>query len=141
MLEFLFNKAAGLKACNSFIKRLQLRCFPVKFAKFLKIPFFTEKFQWLLLMFNSCFQRSSEQKSVRLSPKNARFSWKKIFAVEKIQKQSPYVFCKRVCFPVNVADFLRTPILKNICERLLLKISTSKTNLPKRGSSWILLSF
>ena len=25
------------------------------------------------------------------------------------------------CFPVNVAKFLRTSILKNICERLLLK--------------------
>ena len=25
------------------------------------------------------------------------------------------------CFPVNVANFLRTPILKNICKRLLLK--------------------
>ena len=26
--------------------------------------------------------------------------------------------------PVNIANFLRTPILKNICERLLLNIST-----------------
>ena len=26
------------------------------------------------------------------------------------------------CFPVNIAKFLRTPILKNICERLLLDI-------------------
>ena len=25
------------------------------------------------------------------------------------------------CFPVNIAKFLRTFILKNICERLLLK--------------------
>ena len=25
------------------------------------------------------------------------------------------------CFPVNIAKFLRTPILKNICERLLLQ--------------------
>ena len=25
------------------------------------------------------------------------------------------------CFPVNFAKFLRTPILKNICERLLLE--------------------
>ena len=24
------------------------------------------------------------------------------------------------CFPVNIAKFLRTPIFKNICERLLL---------------------
>ena len=25
---------------------------------------------------------------------------------------------RRRCFPVNIANFLRTPILKNICERL-----------------------
>ena len=25
------------------------------------------------------------------------------------------------CFPLNIAEFLRTPILKNICERLLLE--------------------
>ena len=28
-------------------------------------------------------------------------------------------------FPVNIAEFLRTPISKNICERLLLIISSS----------------
>ena len=27
------------------------------------------------------------------------------------------------CFPVNIAKFLRTPVLKNICERLLLQIT------------------
>ena len=32
------------------------------------------------------------------------------------------------CFPVNFAKFLRTPILRNICERLLLDV------LPKRKS-------
>ena len=36
MLESLFKKAAGLKACNFIEKRLQHKCFPVKFAKFLK---------------------------------------------------------------------------------------------------------
>ena len=25
------------------------------------------------------------------------------------------------CFPVNIAKFLRTPVLKNICKRLFLK--------------------
>ena len=38
-------------------------------------------------------------------------------------------------FPVSVAKFLRALILKNICDRLLLKISTSVTNLPKGGNS------
>ena len=30
---------------------LQHRCFPVKFAKFLRTPFFTDHFQWLPLFF------------------------------------------------------------------------------------------
>ena len=30
-------------------KRLWHRCFPVNFAKFLRIPFFTEHLQWMLL--------------------------------------------------------------------------------------------
>ena len=55
-----------------------------------------------------------------------------------IKKQPPEVFCKkgvlsnfiekrlqRKCFLVNIAKFLRTSILKNICERLLLIISSS----------------
>ena len=37
------------------------------------------------------------------------------------------------CFPVNIATFLRKPILKNIWEGLFLKISTSMTNLLKGG--------
>ena len=49
MLESLFNKNAGLKACNFIKKTLQHRCFPVKFAKFLKRPFFAEHIRWLLL--------------------------------------------------------------------------------------------
>ena len=39
MLEYLFNKVAGFKNCNVIKKRLQHRCFTVKFAKFLKTPF------------------------------------------------------------------------------------------------------
>ena len=51
MLEFLFSKVAGLKACNFIKKRFQHRCFPLKFAKFLRISIFTRTpiFPWLLL--------------------------------------------------------------------------------------------
>ena len=49
MLVSLFNKVTGSQACIFIKKRLQHRCFPVKFAKFLKTPFFTEHFQGLLL--------------------------------------------------------------------------------------------
>ena len=34
---------------NIIEKRLKHRCFPVKFAKYLRTPFFTEHLQWLLL--------------------------------------------------------------------------------------------
>ena len=40
MLESLFNTVAGLKVCNFIIKRLEHRCFPLKFAKFLRTPFY-----------------------------------------------------------------------------------------------------
>ena len=39
MLEFLFNKVAGLQACNFIKKRLQHRCFSVKFTKSLRASF------------------------------------------------------------------------------------------------------
>ena len=42
VLESVFNKVAGLQACNFVKKRLQQRCNLVKFAKFLRILFFTE---------------------------------------------------------------------------------------------------
>ena len=48
VLESLFNKYAGLEACNFIKKILHRRCFSVKFAKFLRIPF-TEHIRWLLL--------------------------------------------------------------------------------------------
>ena len=38
MLESLFNKIPCLQACNFFKKRLQHRCFLVKFAKLLRTP-------------------------------------------------------------------------------------------------------
>ena len=39
MPEFLFDKAAGLYACNFIKMRLQHRCFPVNIAKFLRSAF------------------------------------------------------------------------------------------------------
>ena len=39
MLESLFNKVTGLKACNFIKKKLRYRCSPVNVAKFLRTPF------------------------------------------------------------------------------------------------------
>ena len=40
MLESFFNKVADLKTCSIIKKRLQHRCFPVKFAIFLRTAFY-----------------------------------------------------------------------------------------------------
>ena len=50
VLESRFNKVADLKVCNIIEKRLRHRCFPAKFAKFLRRPFFTGHL-WQLLLF------------------------------------------------------------------------------------------
>ena len=39
VLVSLFNKVAGLQACNVIKKRLQHRCFPVNMVKFLRTAF------------------------------------------------------------------------------------------------------
>ena len=44
-----FNKVTGLRSTTLLKKKLQHRYFPVIFAKFLRTPFFTEQFWWLLL--------------------------------------------------------------------------------------------
>ena len=61
MLKSLFNKVADQKACNFVKKKLQHRCFPVKFAKFLRTPFFTEHLcvaasEYTVFQFYSCFR-------------------------------------------------------------------------------------
>ena len=44
-----------------------------------------------------------------------QYPWCKLWNIVKKRLQHK-------CFPVNMARFLRTPILENFCERLLLKI-------------------
>ena len=48
-MESLFNKVAGLKACNFIKKRLQHRCFLVNIAKFLRIHYWQNTSRRLLL--------------------------------------------------------------------------------------------
>ena len=52
-------------------------------CKISKSSFFTEDFQWLLLTFNSCFQRGLEKKPVRQSAINTISSWKKYLLPRK----------------------------------------------------------
>ena len=43
------EKIAGITTAILLKRRLQHRCYHVKFVKFLKTPFFIELFRWLLL--------------------------------------------------------------------------------------------
>ena len=54
---------SGLRACNFIKKRFQHRCLPVKSAKFLRILFFTEHLQRLLL--NMSYQHCVEIVQIR----------------------------------------------------------------------------
>ena len=45
VLVSFFDNDAGVQACNFSKKRLQYKCFPVNFAKFLREAFFTEQLQ------------------------------------------------------------------------------------------------
>ena len=47
---FCVVKVADLQTCNFIKKRIQQRCFSVKFAKSLRTPFFTEHLRRLLLI-------------------------------------------------------------------------------------------
>ena len=47
-----FNKVTGLRPATLLKKWLWHRCFPVKFAKFLRTPFIIEHLRWLLLISN-----------------------------------------------------------------------------------------
>ena len=50
----LFDKVSGLQASNLIKQRFQDRCFSIKFAKLLRVPFFTEQVWWLLLSIVYC---------------------------------------------------------------------------------------
>ena len=54
----LFNKVAGLNACNFLKKRLQCKCFPVNIAKFFKTSFSIEQLWSILLRLNLNLSRA-----------------------------------------------------------------------------------
>ena len=58
-----------------------------------------------------CFIKKNALKNFTL------FSEKQLKACSFIKKR-----LQHKCFPVNIAKFVRTPILKNICEQLLLHL-------------------
>ena len=72
------NKVTGLQACKFIKKKLQHRCFRVKFPKFLITSFFTKRLRWLLL--RKIFERSAVYGVVGITPGGAWFRsiWKTV---------------------------------------------------------------
>ena len=62
-----FNKVAGLRPAFLLKKRLWQRFFPVNFVKFLRTPFFMERFWWLLLNHFLYSLKTSENQFLRFS--------------------------------------------------------------------------
>ena len=60
VLEFLFNKVAGLQGCNFIEKKFHHRCFQVRFAKFLKTPILKNICKQLLLTMLAHSTQSSQ---------------------------------------------------------------------------------
>ena len=101
-------------------------------------------FLWNLLFFSNktwshTKDRSSHQRCsvIKGRHKNfATFTGKHLFVLESLFNKVCNFIKKRLkhkCFPLNIAKFLRTPTLKNICERLLLKGSK---NFPHMLNGW-----
>ena len=55
VLKSLFNKVKCLRSVLLLEKRLQLKCFPVNIAKFLRTGVFVEHLQWLFLFVSFCY--------------------------------------------------------------------------------------
>ena len=102
MLESLLNKVANLKACNFIKKRLHHRCFPVKFAKILRIA----------ILKNICERLSLSNYSLLLSSHihvGSSFWASGIILAKK--KKLFTTMEKRLwhrCSPKNFAKFIRT---------------------------------
>ena len=77
----LFNKVAGLQTCNFIKNRLQYRCFPVNFAKFLGTPILKNIYEQLLL-YLKCYTSSIVNEVIR----TIFFLYIKIFCIKKTHK-------------------------------------------------------
>ena len=84
------------------------------------------------ITYNSRLNRSSYQR------RSAKKALLKYFAVFTGKHLCWILYTKHKCFPVNIAKFLKTLILKKICEQLLLtkKLSPFCTLFSRTSSSY-----
>ena len=71
-----FNKVVGIRPATLFKKRLWHKCFPMSFAKFLRTPFVTEDFWWLVqTTVNICLFLVQIQKASKSLNLASHFHW------------------------------------------------------------------
>ena len=81
------NICVGLNACNYIKKRFQHRCFPVKFPKLLRTPFFTEQLRWLLLSLHNLFPLERSMKNIG-NDQTKRGSILRVYSTDKTGKET-----------------------------------------------------
>ena len=86
--------------------------FSRKIYKIFKNTIFTEQLQWLLLTFNSYFQKGRERKPVRLSAINTTFSCKKVFAVAKVATSVKEMIPEFLSFYFRILSFFNFAMTK-----------------------------
>ena len=93
MLEPLFNKVTGLKACNVIKKRLYHRCFPGNIAKFLSTPILKNICEPLPLTFSPNQNSSWEPKDEYVK---FRSSCSQVYESGQTQTEAVVHRCMRV---------------------------------------------
>ena len=118
--SILFKKVASLQTCNFIRKRLQQRCFPVKFAKFLRTPFLTKHLWWLLPNFsltNSTAFWFLHYFMLQRFFSKLVYTWKEIIGLLNIftnqGQKNFHIF--RTCKNISVKVFLLSNSVGRIC--------------------------
>ena len=76
-----FNKVVGIRPATLFKKRLWHKCFPMSFAKFLRTPFVTEDFWWLVQTTVNISVFSANSKGFKEFESGISFSLKSLSSV------------------------------------------------------------
>ena len=138
MLESLFKKAAGLKACKFIKKRLQHRCFPVTFAKFLKTTILKNICQQLIL---SCAQmRLPISESASINPTlncwvDGKDTYKKYVKLVQNHQQNMSNYLNSIYF--QACTTISSSDHQEICPRYSFTKTASMLSLFP-GVSWFL---
>ena len=120
------------KVCNSFKKGFQHKCFPVKFSWEKLLPLLLNSFSGYFWGITRVFREVQNKNWCDCQQKIPYSATKKYLLSQKFRSsqrrcsvKGPATLLERGS---SIAKFLRTSILKNICEQLLLKIRISVTN-------------